>query len=239
MASKQFMTLTIPSGNTEDPAQLTSRQYIDEGDGFTLVFTLPYKRQNIFDELIAEKQLGVDHSNIKIQVTRPGDAQAKPGAALSQGCERTVLFPDGKVVSQLIELTEPSMIKWKQMSSERDTNMVGKPGGDLPTVSIALDELDGGTSIRMTYDFFQIVHKDGSVLDGPQMSKLLAQATSGWSADMARRGYSQAQQNGGGATPRSGQPSATVVRAAGQVQSDRSEEAAMKEAMMARAKAAK
>jgi len=234
------MTLHIPSGNTSDPAQMTARQYIDEGDGFTLIFKLPYKRQDVFAELIAEQQLGVDHSNITISVTRPGDETSKPtGSALSQGCERTVNFPDGKVVSELVELTWPSMIKWRQLTSQRDTNMVGKAEGELPTVAIALDELADGTSIRMTYDFYQIQHKDGSVLDGPQMSKLLAQATAGWGADMERRGYKASMAGSGdGATPRGSLPNATVVRAAGQVQKDRADEDSMKAEMMAKARAA-
>jgi len=91
----------------------------------------------------------------------------------------------------------------------------------------------------MTYDFYQIQHKDGSVLDGPQMSKLLAQATAGWGADMERRGYKPSVAGSGdGSTPRSSLPNATVVRAAGQVQRDRADEDSMKAEMMAKARAA-
>ena len=39
---------------------------------------------------------------------------------------------------------------------------------------------DGGTSIRMTYDFYQILKSDGTPLDGGMMAKLLSQATRGW-----------------------------------------------------------
>jgi len=118
--------------------------------------------------------------------------------------------------------------------------MLGKEGGALPEVTIALDELADGTSVRMTYDFYQIINsKDGSILDGPQMSKLLATATQGWSADMRRRGYAplDGSSEGGSSTPRSSTPRSTVLRAAGQMKSDLEEEAAMKKAMLERAAA--
>ena len=60
------LTLQIPKDAAAPDGAVTSRQYIEEGDGFTLIFTLPYKREDVYTELIAEKQLGVDHSNIQI-----------------------------------------------------------------------------------------------------------------------------------------------------------------------------
>ena len=257
------LTLHIPKDREAPDGAVTARQYISEGDGFTLIFTLPFKREDVYRELIAEKQLGVDHTNIQIQITRPGktaremaELEKRIGSAalssqeaadvishassvsggspgLEVGCERTVTFPDGAIVSELVELEAPKMIRWKQLSSKRSTNMVGKEGGSLPEVTLALDELADGTSVRMTYDFYQIVQADGSVLDGPQMSKLLAQATQGWAADMRRRGYTPLSASADGSTPRgSSTPRSTVVRAAGQMKSDLEEERAMKEAMM-------
>ena len=182
----------------------SDRKYISEGDGFTLIFSLPFERQHIYKELTSPRQLGVDHSSVEISITRRTDAaqaklereltesargnerkeimqhvQASLLASLSVGCERTVTFPDGVVVSELVELVEPSVIRWRQLKSERSTNMVGKPGGELPEVTIALDALpdNKGTSIRMTYDFYQIIKADGTPLDGGMMSKLLSQAT--------------------------------------------------------------
>eukprot|EP00322_Chrysochromulina_rotalis_P006423 CAMPEP_0115855510 /NCGR_PEP_ID=MMETSP0287-20121206/14578_1 /TAXON_ID=412157 /ORGANISM="Chrysochromulina rotalis, Strain UIO044" /LENGTH=266 /DNA_ID=CAMNT_0003309663 /DNA_START=18 /DNA_END=818 /DNA_ORIENTATION=- len=262
MAAKPpTLTLTIPKSKDAPDGAVTSRQYIEEGDGFTLVFTLPYKRNDVYRELISEKQLGVDHSNIVIEVTKAPagaalekklDATASSSEAaaikahaataagsspLFVGCKRTVSFPDGKIVSELIELVEPSVIKWRQLSSNRDTNMLGREGGALPEVTIALDDMSDGTSVRMTYDFYQIVNKDGSVLDGPQMSKLLAAATQGWGADMRRRGYAPLDAAVGGSTPRDSTPRSTVLRAAGQMKADMDEEAKMKAEMLARAKA--
>ncbi len=267
--AKPTLTLTIPKASDAPDGAVTSRQYIADGDGFTLIFTLPFKRADVYHELISEKQLGVDHSNIKIKVTRGGDgagaaaiekaidanassaaeaaeikahaATAQGSSPLSVGCQREVTFPDGTIVSELIDLQEPSIIRWRQLSSNRETNMLGKDGGALPEVTIALDELADGTSVRMTYDFYQIVNsRDGSVLDGPQMSRLLATATQGWSADMRRRGYSalDGSVEGGSSTPRSSTPRTTVLRAAGQMKSDLDEEAAMKAAMMEKARAA-
>jgi hypothetical protein len=92
----------------------------------------------------------------------------------------------------------------------------------------------------MTYDFFQIVQSDGSVLEGEKMTKLLAAATQGWSQDMRRRGYapiSEGQAVNGGATPRGDVPQSVVLRSAGRMKADLEEEEAMKAAMLARAQA--
>jgi hypothetical protein len=249
----------------------SDRKYINEGDGFTLMFSLPFQRADIYRELISPKQLGVDHSNVQIKITRRTDSeqakleqqlqesargkeskeiiehvQSSLLSSLSVGCERTVTFPDGVVVSELVELVEPSVIRWRQVESKRSTNMVGKPGGDLPEVTIALDELpdDAGTSIRMTYDFYQIIKEDGTALDGGMMSKLLSQATQGWAGDMASRGY-QTCTGGEALTARGGsgfgrnpaELGSVVLRSARSMKKDMDEEAAMKEAMMARAAA--
>lgn len=252
----------------------SNREYLKEGDAFTLIFTLPYRREDIFRELVSAQQLGVDHSTVKISISaRTAPAQADlerklelsaRGSApsevkrqfeeqamseLSVGCERTVTFPDGVVVSELVELVEPARIRWRQLKSERATNMVGKPGGALPEVTIALDELpdSAGTSVRMTYDFYQILKSDGTPLDGGMMSKLLSQATRGWAVDMKNRGYDTCD----GAEPVTGRPGytttssgfdpaalgSTVLRSARRMKDDLDEEAQMKQMMMERAKA--
>jgi len=224
-------------------------------------------RTNIFKELCNIKQLGVDHTNVQIEITARSDAEeaqlkemekvatpaemndirtnfrGKPLDDASVGCKRTVHFPDGAVVSELVELTTPSVIRWRQLESKRGTNMIGKPGGPLPEVAISLDELPDqkGTSIRMTYDFYQIVKEDGTPLDGSMMSKLLSQATQGWSADMASRGYATID-GGAPMTYREGflsdGPTSTVLRSARRMKEDLDEEKTMKEAMLAKAKAA-
>jgi hypothetical protein len=269
------MSTLSPGGATNaatgEVAAQTSRTYIAEGDAFTLMFSLPYAREDLFRELISPRQLGVDHTSVKISVTKRsaeaeadlqraltesarGNApesvkqqeQAHLTATLTVGCERTVQFPDGKVVSELVELVEPARIRWRQLVSERATNMVGKPGGSLPEVTIALDPLpDGtGTSVRMTYDFYQILKSDGTPLDGGMMSKLLSQATRGWAADMKSRGYQtvdggEARTGRAGYSPGGGIPDfgSTVLRSARKMKSDIDEEAAMKQAMLEKAKA--
>ena len=222
----RFDVSTLKSPTPADQGAASDRQYIDEGDGFTLIFSLPFRRQDVFSELISPKQLGVDHTSVTISITKRTDeaeselqrqlelsARGREAAeikrhlaesamsALSVGCERTVTFPDGVVVSELVELVEPTVIRWRQLRSERQTNMVGKEGGPLPEVTIALDELpdNRGTSIRMTYDFYQILKQDGTPLDGGMMSKLLSQATQGWAKDMQSRGYQTS--DGGEACP--------------------------------------
>jgi len=254
----------------------SSREYLVEGDAFTLVFTLPFKREDLFTELISAKQLGVDHTTVQISITKRSDAaeadlqrrleasargneapeikqhlQDSMMGELSVGCERTVSFPDGVVVSELVEMVRNQRIRWRQLKSERATNMVGKPGGALPEVTIALDEIPGGsgTSVRMTYDFYQILKSDGTPLDGGMMSKLLSQATRGWANDMKARGY-ETVDGGEALTGRAGynptassfDPTAlgsTVLRSARRMKDDMDEEAKMKEEMMRRAQAKK
>lgn len=284
-------TLNIPERPVQTAGQAvpSDRMYNNEGDAFTLVFSLPFRREDIYAELVSPKQLGVDHSSVTIQITKRTDAaeaalqreleaSARGNeareikqhlaetamAALSVGCERTVTFPDGVVVSELVELVNPSVIRWRQIASNRQTNMVGKEGGPMPEVVIALDELpDGkGTSIRMTYDFYQILKSDGTPLDGALMSKLLSQATQGWGADMVARGYETidgadpvtargapppAPSGGGGWFGFGGgsqEPAkvttaadigSSVLRSARLMKSDQDEEAAMKEAMRQKA----
>jgi len=268
-------TINFPPQSPPDAsvAAASNREYLKEGDGFTLVFTLPFAREALYKELTSARQLGVDHTSVTISITKRTDsAQAEldrklelsaraPAAIrqqeeekavneLSVGCERSVRFPDGVVVSQLVELVALQRIRWRQTKSERATNMVGKPGGALPEVTIALDELpdNSGTSIRMTYDFYQILKADGTPLDGAMMSKLLSQATRGWSADMKSRGYETVSgaealtgrpgfSPGGGSTFDPSALGATVLRSARTMKSDVDEEESMKAAMMERAKA--
>ena len=282
-AIPKFDTNTLKAARPEIPSNdalqvlgpASNREYLDEGDAFTLVFTLPFRREDIFRELVSARQLGVDHSTVKIAITKrdegveaelqrkleasargnaPADVkqatQEELMSALSVGCERTVTFPDGVVVSELVELVAPARIRWRQLKSERATNMVGKPGGKLPEVNIALDDIpnDGGTSIRMTYDFYQILKSDGTALDGGMMSKLLSQATKGWAVDMKNRGYDTVD-GGEALTGRAGySPSgssfnpaeigSTVLRSARRMKDDLDEEKKMKEEMLRRAQAA-
>lgn len=269
-------TLNKPVEISDGTAEAaTNRQYLKEGDAFTLMFSLPFARADIYRELISPRQLGVDHTTVKISITnRTAEADGKlqrrleesargnvPAeqkrkleeealAELSVGCERTVTFPDGKVVSALVELIAPQRIRWRQISSDRATNMVGKEGGALPEVTIALDEMpdNKGTQVRMTYDFYQILKQDGTPLDGSMMSKLLSQATRGWAVDMQNRGYStvdggEALTGRAGYSPSSGSTfdmsalGSTVLRSARRMKDDVDEEAQMKAAMLERAKA--
>ena len=263
----------MPSQATVEAA--SNREYITEGDAFTLMFTLPFRREDVYRELVSPRQLGVDHTTVKISVTKRSDAaeerlqrklresargneaseikqhlQESALAELSVGCERTVNFPDGVVVSELVELVDNQRIRWRQVRSERATNMVGKPGGALPEVTIALDELPdaSGTSVRMTYDFYQILKQDGTPLDGSMMSKLLGQATKGWSVDMKNRGYETVDggealtgrpgyPSGGSAPIQIGQGGSVVLRSARRMKDDVQEEEDMKRAMMERAAA--
>jgi len=259
MAKKEFPTLHIPHDASVPDGMQSARRYDYEGDGFTLIFTLPFKVQDVYSQLVAEKQLGVDHTNIKIELSGTPDAAAeklqaqlkvtasdaeaadiqkwnegisgKPNV-LFVGVKRKVIFPDGAVESELIDLQPCRKIQWRQLTSDRETNMLGKTTEveDLPKVTLDLEEMADGTSVRMTYDFFQIKNKKTDhVLNGAEMSQLLSQATQGWSADMKRRGYSPLteSEDGIGLTPRS-----AVVRSTKFMQSDQEEEQRMKQAML-------
>ena len=43
--------------------------YNNEGDAFT-PSSLPFRREDIYAELVSPKQLGVDHSSVTIQITK-------------------------------------------------------------------------------------------------------------------------------------------------------------------------
>jgi hypothetical protein len=257
------MKLQIPASTGESSGPVTERQYTTEGDGFSLSFTMPFKCEDVYRELISEKQLGVDHTSITMKITRPGKEEALRSARLQEqlagaatpaeaadikafidqthiayerGCQRTVYFPDGEVVSELIDLIPNRRIQWLQISSTRDVNMIGK-GSKLPVVTMRLEPLADGTTVNMTYDFYQILQKDGKVLTGETMAKLLESATAGWSVDMRRRGYTplEAVEDSGAGTPRSFTPSGpTVLRASARMKQDQEEEKAMKAAMLAK-----
>lgn len=249
------MKLYIPSTSKAD-GPVTERQLVQDGSGFTFIFQMPFKRADIFAELMSEKQLGVDHANIKMKITLPGKVESArlqkqlgEGASVEDhlkkmslgsngikyevGCQRTVYFPDGEVVSELIDLAESERIQWKQLSSKRDTNMVGLDD-KLPIVTIALEDAEDGlgTTVKMTYDFYQIIAKDGSQVEGPTMTKMLSMATAGWKDDMVSRGYEIIAGADAG-----GSPSSRVVRS--NMKNDMDEEARMKAEMMARAQGKK
>ena len=149
-AIKAF-TINIPHDINAPDGLQSARRYDREGGGFSLIFTLPFKVEDVYRELVAEKQLGVDHKNIQIELSDAGAAvaaqlnkQLKVTASASEaadikkwsespsgrhgvlyvGVERTVTFPDGRVVSKLVELEENKKIKWRQQVTEREVNML-------------------------------------------------------------------------------------------------------------------
>ena len=254
MAASPSLKLHIPHDLNSPGGLQSARRYDLEGGGFTLIFTLPYNVADVYKELVAEKQLGVDHQNITIELFHKKDAAALgkqlalsataseaadmtnwlAGAGAKElyvGVRRKVTFPDGPVISELIDLQTHKKIQWRQLTSERETNMLGKPDDsgavaveDLPKVTLDLEELPSGGGT--TYDFYKIINKTtGHELKGDDMAKLLGQATQGWSIDMKRRGYEPLATTGEelSSTPRS-----SVVRAAKFMASDQEEEMRMK-----------
>lgn len=114
----------------------TPRHTSHDANGFTFAFVVPYKREDLFKELCGKVQLGVDPS-VKLEVTKQTAATRGEGVEISLGCERTATFPDGSTVSELVGFEVPSIIRWRQLSSKRPVNMIGKDGA-LPEVRIEL-----------------------------------------------------------------------------------------------------
>ena len=59
---------------------------------FTLVFALPFRREHIYKELVSARQLGVDHTTVKISITKRTDKaeaalQSKLDAAAAKSRE--------------------------------------------------------------------------------------------------------------------------------------------------------
>jgi len=173
------------------------------GTGFAVSFILPFKRDDLWQELIADRLVGTDEDeDIKYTIIRPGNDEENP---VSVGCVREAVFGapiHGRSVSELLEMKPPSYIKWATLL-QTDTifEFMGRSDEVPPSIALALKENkrsklhpEGGTTITMKYDFGWIqVHGIFCCL-GPFAADFLKgrlekDMKQKWQESMARRGY--------------------------------------------------
>ena len=185
----------------------------DEADvgkgGFAFAFPLPFKRDDVYKELIsATNPLGADSDNLSLtMVSRAGKGGkggtggtgGKDGETVSKGCMRKAVFERpfrGHVLSELVELEAPSKLVWAQRESDCAVNFVGADGSptDCKFVVELADKGAAGTEVRLAYRY------DALALRGPlcvfaPVGPLLLRMTlrrslpTQWAASMAKRGY--------------------------------------------------
>lgn len=205
--------------------------------GFTASFLLPFKREDIYKELARrDKPLGLTSPYVTVQITEGGPAGASVGVGLEIGYVRHTQFSEpfaGHTTSELIGLTPGYELRWRQLDSDTRFNLVGDEAeGREPSCTIKLtDNATGGTEVTMAYAFASIEAKGGCwFLAGPFLPLLLRRqlmqnAQEGWKADMLERGYAIELSD------------VKASRGLLQRRRDQSEEAAMKAAALAKAKA--
>ena len=177
----------------------------DEADvgkgGFAFAFPLPFKRDDVFKELIsATKPLGADSDNLALTLVRtPALGHGKGGGGgggetVSKGCTRKAEFErpfKGYVLSELVELEAPSKLVWAQRESNCAVNFVG---ADCKFVVELADKGAAGTEVRLTYRFESLSLRGLLCVLAP-VGPLLLRTTlrrslpAQWAASMAKRNY--------------------------------------------------
>ncbi|KAL1504683.1 hypothetical protein AB1Y20_008463 [Prymnesium parvum] len=134
--------------------------------GFSITFTLPFKRMDIWQELVADRMIGSESEDeIRYVVIKPGNDEENP---ISVGCVREATFGQpihGRTVSELVELKAPSYIKWTTLLQKNTLfEFIGREDSVAPSVALALKENkrsklnpEGGTTITIKYDFKEVV----------------------------------------------------------------------------------
>jgi len=134
--------------------------------GFNISFILPFKREDLWQELVADRMVGTDNDDeIKYTIIRTGNDEENP---VSVGCVREATYGSpvhGRTVSELLELKAPSYIKWATLL-QTDTvyEFIGRSDETPPSIALALKENkrtkahpEGGTTVTIKYDYSQVV----------------------------------------------------------------------------------
>ena len=152
-------SVSIGMGFDGDYSWMTKDQGKD-ATGFVLEFNLPFKKVDVFAELMSDDgQLGNDGDDgCTYTILRPGREEGK---LVSTGCVREAAYGPpiwGRTVSELREIKAPTYIRWSTLMQEGTIfNFVGKDD-DNPKVQIALKEMkkNSGCSVTMKFDFLEV-----------------------------------------------------------------------------------
>ena len=171
--------------------------------GFTITFTLPFNRRDVWRELMSTtRQLGVDAS-VKTIVLENGAEQ--PGSStLPVGLVRLVSIPgEGSITSKLVECNaESGVIVWELLVQRgcRFTLVAGNR--DPVTTMISLEHVHAcelafsparpvGTAVTLTYGCAGVRGPGclSGCFAGMDMQRGLTQLEGEWHRDMLKRGY--------------------------------------------------
>lgn len=131
-----------------------------DGTGFFVQFTIPFKKQDVFNELLNDNgSIGCDgNTGTQIRILKAGREENK---LISSGCVRETIYTApvwGRTITELREIKAPNYIRWSTLMQEGTFfQFVGK-GDDNAKIQIALKELKkgAGTQITMRLDFLEV-----------------------------------------------------------------------------------
>jgi len=155
------------------------------GGGFDVSFKLPFRRQDVYTELVKfDAPLAAD-KDVKYTLM-PGGAFPQ---TVSLGVRRKAEFTrsdfSGYTVSECIALEEGRVVGWRQLESKKKgMNLLGK-NGQMPEFKITLSDTTDGTEVALSYDFASV---EGGSVD--TLKNFFATSAKGvWQDGMQRRGY--------------------------------------------------
>ena len=203
-----------------------------------------------------QKPLGADGDNLKLSYPRGGVPEK-----LAVGCMRKAEFArpfKGHVLSELVELKAPELVRWAQRESDCAVNFVSGAKGAAPEYSVSLASTDAGTELQLSYSFEKLSLKGLLCVFAPIAPMVLRvmlgrSLPAQWAAEMERRGYKaitdeaatklQAKARGQQARKSvaekkaiSGAKDVKLPRSEAQREADRAEEARLKGTAMDKAK---
>ncbi len=150
------MASELPAGASDGDGTFASSP--DMG-GFTVLFSLPFSRLDVYKELLIHDQPLGSSPNVTFTLLRPGYTADAP---ISPGAVRRVEFGPpfhGSTVSELTVAERGaadgsgfSAIKWRQLESTTRLNLLGRDG-QPPEFTVTLEGSKQGTLIKLHYNF--------------------------------------------------------------------------------------
>mmetsp|Transcript_59411 Transcript_59411/g.98479 ORF Transcript_59411/g.98479 Transcript_59411/m.98479 type:complete len:265 (-) Transcript_59411:118-912(-) len=229
----------------------TLRSSLRPWKGFTATFDIPYKREDVFTELLKKHDpLGLTAPNVKLTVLTQDSLSSKvvrspvalqierhinAGSAgqVSVGCVRKAEFSkpfEGFTVSRLVDVQPLQSVRWEQLQTRTLFNLVGEEiEGErvAPAATVHIETIATGARIYLIYDFHHVQTRSSfCCFLAPLIPRFLRwylerNAANTWSAEMERRGYTSVTLLESGTD-------AKALRSAEQKRRDQQEEARIK-----------
>jgi len=197
---------SVSIGMGLDGADYSYLTKADEEGGFFIQFNVPFKRDDVFKELLNDDNpLGSDGDHgATFVILKPG---REAGKLVSTGCVRECNYGApvwGRTITELREIKPPTYIRWSTLMQEGTLfHYMGK-ADEVPKLQIALKELkkNSGTAVTMKLDFLEVSFNGPlcclSFLAEPLLkSSMQSKLPELWTTSMLRRGYDRADKKGG------------------------------------------